>query len=84
MLLSYLLVLELGVHLAEAVCLLGLISGGVGQELEHPVVATVVLLVGSPGTLQALGPAGQSGSGLCIAGGGLRLHFFKEGGKKQI
>jgi hypothetical protein len=53
---SDLLVLQLGLHLVEAVCLLRLIAGGVGQELEHMVVAMAVLIVGSPGTLQALAP----------------------------
>lgn len=55
---SYLLVLQLGLHLAEAVCLLGLVAGRVSQELEHLVITTAVLIVGSPGTLQALGPEG--------------------------
>lgn len=56
--LSYFLILQLGFHLVEAVCLLGLIAWGVGQELEHVVTATAVVIIGSLGTLQALGPTG--------------------------
>lgn len=56
--LPYLLVLQLCLHLAEAVCLLGLIVGDAGQELEHMVVAMAVLIISIPGTLQVLGPAG--------------------------
>lgn len=56
--LSYFLILQLGLHLAEAVCLLGLIAGDVGQELEHVVVATAVVIIGSLGTPQALSPIG--------------------------
>lgn len=56
--LSYFLILQLGLHLAEAVCLLGLVAGDVGQELEQVVVASAVVVGSSPGTLQALGPRG--------------------------
>lgn len=56
--LSYFLILQLGFHLVEAVCLLGLIAWGVGQELEQAVAASAVVLIGSLGTPQALGPTG--------------------------
>lgn len=56
--LPHLLILQLGLHLAEAVCLLGLVAGDAGQELEHVVVAVAVVLVSSPGTAQALRPVG--------------------------
>lgn len=57
--LSYFLILQLGLHLVKAVCLLGLIAWGVGQELEHVVTATAIVIIGSLGTPQALGPTGE-------------------------
>lgn len=55
---AYLLIVQLGLHLAEAVCLPGLIAGGAGQEVEHTVAASAVVVVSGPGALQALGPVG--------------------------
>lgn len=49
--LTHLLVLQLGLHLAQAVCLLGLITGDTAQEVEHVVVATMELVIGSLGSL---------------------------------
>lgn len=56
--LSYLLILQLGFHLAEAVRLLGLVAGDAGQELQHMVTTSAVVVVSSPGAPQALGPTG--------------------------
>ena len=61
---AHLLVVQLGLHLAEAVRLLGLVAGDVGQELKQVVAATAEGVVLGPGALQALGPAGQSQPGL--------------------
>ena len=61
---AHLLVVQLGLHLAEAVHLLGLIAGDVGQELKQAVTAAAEGVMLSPGTLQALDPAGQSQPGL--------------------
>lgn len=61
---AHLLVVQLGLHLAEAVRLLGLVAGDVGQELKQAVTAAAEGVVLSPGALQALDPAGQSQPGL--------------------
>ena len=47
---------------------MGLIAGDVGQELKQAVTAAAEGVVFSPGTLQALGPAGQSQPGLWALG----------------